>query len=374
MTFAILVFAVFWLAWSNGANDNFKGVATLYGSGTADYRRALAWAAITTVAGSLVSVALAGRLVKAFSGGGLAPEALIGTPEVLIAVGGAAALTILLATWLGMPTSTTHALTGALLGVSLTASASAVQWGPFLQGFAAPLLLSPLLAIALTAAVYPVLSRTRKKMGVTAETCVCIGECSAATELLPDGAAAQRQAAFALPVVQVDRQADCERQYAGRLFGISAQSIVDRLHYLSSGAVCFSRAVNDTPKIAALLLALNLADPRMTAFSLVLVTAAMAAGGLLNARKVAETMSRRITELNGGQGLTANLATAALVLFASWIGLPVSTTHVSCGAIFGIGLTQRRCHWSTVSAILATWITTLPLAAVLSALLLFAIR
>ena len=93
----------------------------------------------------------------------------------------------------------------------------------------------------------------------------------------------------------------------------------------------------------------------------------MAIGGLLNSRKVAETMSKRITHLNAGQGLTGNLVTAALVLGASRLGVPVSTTHVSCGAIFGIGMVSRTARWKTVALILATWMTTLPLGAALGA-------
>ena len=94
---------------------------------------------------------------------------------------------------------------------------------------------------------------------------------------------------------------------------------------------------------------------------------AMAIGGLLNSRRVAETMSKRITDLNAGQGLTGNLVTAALVLGASGFGVPVSTTHVSCGAIFGIGMVSGTARWQTIGRILATWMTTLPMGAVLGA-------
>lgn len=78
-------------------------------------------------------------------------------------------------------------------------------------------------------------------------------------------------------------------------------------------------------------------------------------------------MSRKITDLNPGQGLTANLATAGLVLGASRLGLPVSTTHVSCGTIFGIGMVSRSARWRTIGQILLTWVTTLPLGFLLGA-------
>ena len=104
MTTVILVLAVSWLAYSNGANDNFKGVATLYGSGTLAYRPALGMATLATIGGSIVSVLLAASLAKAFSGKGLVAPELVQSPQMLIAVGAAAAATVFLATIFGIDT------------------------------------------------------------------------------------------------------------------------------------------------------------------------------------------------------------------------------------------------------------------------------
>jgi PiT family inorganic phosphate transporter len=98
----------------------------------------------------------------------------------------------------------------------------------------------------------------------------------------------------------------------------------------------------------------------------VAVAVVMAIGGLLNARKVAETMSRKITAMNHGQGFTANLTTAILVVFASLFGLPVSTTHVSVGSLFGIGLTTGKANLRVMNAIVLSWLLTLPCAAILA--------
>jgi PiT family inorganic phosphate transporter len=92
----LIVGAVLFLAYTNGANDNFKGFATLFGSG-GTYRTALAWATLTTLAGSLLALYLVGGLVKAFSGSGLVPDAVTHQPAFLLAVSIGAALTILLA-------------------------------------------------------------------------------------------------------------------------------------------------------------------------------------------------------------------------------------------------------------------------------------
>ena len=95
----------------------------------------------------------------------------------------------------------------------------------------------------------------------------------------------------------------------------------------------------------------------------------MAVGGVVNARRVAETMSRRITRMSPGQGFTANLVTAVLVVAASRLGLPVSTTHVAVGSLFGIGLVNGTARRRTILTILLAWVTTLPLGAALAALL-----
>ncbi|MBI5364829.1 MAG: inorganic phosphate transporter [Planctomycetes bacterium] len=68
-----------------------------------------------------------------------------------------------------------------------------------------------------------------------------------------------------------------------------------------------------------------------------------------------------------GQGFTSNLATALLVIGASRFGLPVSTTHVACGSIFGIGVVARKVDPSVLRNILLSWLATLPLAALCAA-------
>ena len=151
------------------------------------------------------------------------------------------------------------------------------------------------------------------------------------------------------------------RPLSSRVLGLSAQRAVGFTHLLSAGAVCFARAVNDTPKIAALLFGAAALGTSLATPMLALVALVVAARGRFQSWKVAEKMSKNITDLNAGQGLTANLMTALLVLAASRKGVPVSTTHVSCGAIFGIELVNGKGDWGTSARIFATWMTTLPL-------------
>lgn len=98
-----LFLATCFLAYSNGANDNFKGVASLYGSRTASYRTAISWATITTFAGSITAIFLAQALLKRFSGKGLVPDSIVGSQQFLLAVALGAALTVILATRFGFP-------------------------------------------------------------------------------------------------------------------------------------------------------------------------------------------------------------------------------------------------------------------------------
>lgn len=163
-----------------------------------------------------------------------------------------------------------------------------------------------------------------------------------------------------LPKVSVGHEAECARGYVGTVLGMKVQRLMDSAHYLSAGAVSFARGLNDTPKIAALLLTLEVADVR---WGPVVVGAAIAAGGLLNGRRVGITMGRRITAMNHGQGFAANLTTALLVIGASRLGLPVSTTHVSVGCLFGIGLVTGRANPPVLRDVVLSWVATLPCAA-----------
>lgn len=118
---ALLITATLGVAYANGANANFKGVASLFGSGTTGYWTAVRWATITTAVGCLVALMGSSVMLQAFSGRGLVPEALAAHPVFLVAVAGGAGVANLLATRLGFPVSTTHMLMGGLLGAGLAA-------------------------------------------------------------------------------------------------------------------------------------------------------------------------------------------------------------------------------------------------------------
>lgn len=365
MTLALILAIGLLLAYANGANDNFKGVATLFGSGTASYRVSLLWATATTALGSVAALILAGKLLTAFSGSGLVAPEVASAPSFGLSVALAAASTVLLATYLSFPISTTHSLIGALVGAGLVVSPQGIDSSTLGNTFLLPLLTSPFIAVGLTVLGYPVLRHIRQRSGITHETCVCIGD--EIIGVVPGRLSAEQALKMIrVPTLAIADQATCQVRYRGTFVGLSARGMLDSAHFLTAGMVSFARGLNDTPKIAALLLVGNLLAPSAAILG---VGAAIAIGGWLSAKRVAETMSHRITGMNPGQGLTANTVTALLVIVASNFGLPVSTTHVSCGSLFGIGAATRQARWRTIREILLAWVVTLPVAGVLGATL-----
>ena len=362
MLVILLMLAATLLAYANGANDNFKGVASLFGSRTCSYRTAISWATITTFGGSIMSIFLAQALLTKFSGKGIVPDHFAGSEYFLVAVAAGAGLTVIIATLTGFPISTTHALTGAIVGCGFIAVGSQVNLAALGKGFVLPLLLSPFLAIAVAAILYISLHALRIATGVTKEWCICVGaEARVVAMSQPSSVFALRNVGSTI-TLSVDEQDNCRERYAGSFLGLGSQQIMDAAHFLSAGTVSFARGLDDTPKIVALLLLWKALDIR---WGFVAVALSMAIGGLLNARRIAETMSHKITAMNHGQGFTANLTTAILVVLASLFGLPVSTTHVSVGSLFGIGLTTGKANPPVMSAIVFSWLITLPCAAIL---------
>ena len=305
----VLFLAVCFVAFTNGANANFKGVASLYGSGTATRRTALWWGTATTFAGSIAAAFLTQGLLARFGGRGIVPDSLLASPNFTCAVALGGALTSFLATRLGFPVSTTHALVGALIGAGLAGSGSDVNFAAVAKSFLYPLFFSPVVAAVLGAITYFLLKRLH---------------------LAPD----------------------------------KRNPILDVLHYLSTGAASFARGLNDTPKIAALMLTVPNLDGH---WSFLVVAVLIACGGLLDADRVAETLGKKVTAMDPGQGFAASLVTAGLVTTASLHSLPVSTTHVSVGALLGMGATTGQVHWRKVGEILLAWVSTVPCGAALAA-------
>lgn len=350
LVIVILVGALF-VGFSNGANDNFKGFATVWGSHSLTYKRALGLATVATVAGGIASVILAHGLVQQFSGKGLVPPSIVASQAFVAAVAIGAAVTVIAATRIGMPVSTTHALLGGLIGASLGLGATSINWRSLGDSFVLPLVASPVIAAVLGVSVYTIVSRFRSEAD-----CACIVHDD---PRLAEVASMAAVAGPGLPSIVCATTRECARMPAVAA-RVEIPLVFDRIHILSALAICFARAVNDTPKLAALLVAASAVGPQ---YSAALIAVAMGIGGLLLARRVAETMSLKINRLDHAQGISANLITAMLVIFASRWGLPVSTTHVSVGSISGVGARAETLDWPALRQVLLSWVATLPFAA-----------
>lgn len=360
----ILVLA---LAYANGANDVSKAIATLVGSGVANYRIAILWGTCWTMLGAGVAAFVAGAMVKTFSQGLVQTDTVI-PPAVAIAVLAGAMAWVLLASRTGLPVSTTHALTGAIVGAGLAAFAGeALLWPAVIKKVALPLLLSPFLALALSYILHPCM----RLLATRCEgACLCVMPASRAVVAIDAQGSTRtlfQTPVFGQPVLAVPSQ--CDR--AG-LQGLSVG--LDTVHWLSSGLASFARGTNDAPKIVAMLL-LGSATAAWPSVSIQLaafggVALAMGAGSYVGGLRVTKVLAEKVTRMDHTDGLSANLATSLLVLLSGTLGLPVSTTHVSSSAIIGIGLRNgvQTVRWPTVRGMVLAWIVTLPATGVLAGL------
>jgi PiT family inorganic phosphate transporter len=323
------------LAFANGANDVSKGIATLVGSGVSSYRAAVIWGSCCTVLGALLSALMSRGLVETFSGRGLLVQQ-ISTPSFLLAVACGAIGWLLIATWTGLPVSTTHALVGALIGA---AGVSGVQWSAIATKVAIPLAASPLIALGLLFVLTPLL----RPMNV----CVCVEQSAA---VVADGVSLREMSSS----VVVAPEAACTN-------AVARVGAIDAMHWLSAGATSFFRGLNDTPKIVALGIA-------SSASMFPLAAVAMGLGSLLAGLRVTRTLASKVTPMTPANGFAANVVTSLLVGLASRFALPVSTTHVSSGAIIGIGISQKNgLRWKTVGEMGLAWVVTLPVSALIAA-------
>lgn len=363
----ILIVFVIALAYLNGANDISKGIATLVGGKILKPAPAIAWGTITTIAGALAGVAIAGGLLKTFSNG-LLSQSLITTAFPMAVTIGAAGW-VLFATRTGLPVSTTHALTGGIIGAALAQlGSSGILWKALIQKIALPLALSPVISFVLAWLIFPLL---RYALASINNYCLCLEVQQ--TQLLPiqqvAGTMAIPPPSLQPPALHVvaDQVPNCAQM-------VSRCSVkwrvADSLHVLTSGLTSFARGFNDTPKIAALLIGTSWLGGANTFKIFGLVAIGMCIGSLLGGRKVLETMAGKITAMNGLEGFTANLGTSTLVMAATLFSLPLSTTHVATSAIVGIGVRSHgRANWQVVCDILLAWLVTLPTAAILAYLI-----
>ncbi|MCR4294172.1 MAG: inorganic phosphate transporter [Elusimicrobia bacterium] len=302
------------LAFANGANDISKSIATMVGSGESDYKKAVIVTSLAVAAGAVLASAWAVKMTLLFTKGMLSPQVQLNETFALAILAGAVGW-VLLATRIGMPVSTTHAIVGATLLTGLYAFGfDQVLWGSVWSKVALPLLLSPFVAFGAAWLAFRLLNWL------------------------------------------------CRERYC-----LNCRWA----HWASAAASGFARGLNDTPKIAGLGFFFYAAlDPTLTVaprWFFFVLAAANALGGIVLGLRVTETLAHKVTRMDHLEGFAANLATSAMVVATAVHGFPVSTTHVSSSAILGMGLRKGR---SGVDARVAgeialAWLVTLPVAGLL---------
>lgn len=398
-----------YLAMSIGGND----VANALGP-------AVAAGAIGMTTG-LLSVAVLEVLGAVIAGGGVTAtltEGLVGstlgegeaTARMMLAALLAAGSWISLATWLGAPVSTTHSVVGAIAGAGMASfGLGAVNW-PAMAMIAFGWIVSPLVAGLIAAGLmallrWLVMDREDRlaaaRMWMPVAVALTSAMLAGVAELAWHGTGLAANAVLVLVCallgwVYTRRRID--RQLRGAGGGRLAMKQLLAVPLAASALVMgFAHGANDTSNVAApltiILDSLSAAGGDALRGRLVLLLGGLgiALGVLLFGRRLVHMVGSRITRLNAARALCVSLATAATVLAASLMGLPVSTTHVAVGGVFGVGFyrewrdrrlaashaplpdeERRRRHLvrrSYMRMILGAWLVTVPAAAALAAAL-----
>ncbi len=317
----------FAFALTNGFHDASNAIATLVTTRGASPRTAIIIASVFNMIGALVlGTAVANTIAGIVS---VAPS-----EEVAVIGAGltAAVLWNLLTWWLGLPSSSGHALVGGLTGAALLeGGADAINWGG-LDGWHPVGLLGTLIVLA----VSPV---------------VGLAGGIAAIVLLRRGL----------------RRATRE-----------VRGLVRASEWAMSAGLSLSHGANDAQKAMGVIAALLLAEGRIDEFAVPLWVkiscgAVLTLGTALGGWRIVKTIGKRIFRLQPIDGLASQTSSTAVILGASFIGGPVSTTQVVASSVVGIGIGRRRIHhvrWTVVKNIGVAWLTTIPGAAVLAAALL----
>lgn len=304
-------------SFTNGFHDSANAIATSVSTRALTLRTALAMAAVGNLIGSFFGAKVAATVGEGIISLEVSPDALLVVACALIG----AVCWNLITWWFGLPSSSSHALVGGMVGAAL-AGGMTVLWDGVASKVILPMIVSPIVGFVL-------------------------------------GGAAM------VTILWLFRRSSPSATSRG----------FRRAQTVSAAAMAFGHGMQDAAKtMGIVVLALVVSGYQddysiplwcyfLTAFVLALGTAT---GGI----RIMRTLGRKIIELDPPQGFAAE-ATASSVLYVASIGLgaPVSTTHVISSAIMGVGATKRTTavRWGTAGNMLVAWIITLPAAAAVAA-------
>jgi PiT family inorganic phosphate transporter len=320
---AILVALAF--ALTNGFHDAANAIATLVATRVARPLQAVVLAAVFNLIGPFViGSAVANTVAKII-------DVPPGQAVAVIGAGLTGAVIWNLVTWSrGIPSSSSHALVGGLMGAGLLAAGiDAIDWGPVSDGH-----LAGVLGILLVLAVAPIFAAV---------------------------------AAFLVEklALRLLRRAT-----------VRASAPIRTAQWFTSAWLAFSHGSNDAQKtvgiIAAVLVAAGIIPTvgEVPPWVILAASSMLTLGTAFGGWNIVKTIGRRIYPIHEVDGLVSQGTSAALILTASAIGAPVSTTQVVSSSIVGIGVGRgryRHVGWEVVREILVAWVTTIPAAAVIAA-------
>ncbi|MEO9575471.1 MAG: inorganic phosphate transporter [Tateyamaria sp.] len=428
-TFIVVVAACLgaYMALNIGANDVANNMGPAVGANALSMGGAIAIAVVFESAGALIA---GGDVVSTIAKGIIEPESM-GTADVFIwAMMSAllsAALWVNLATWIGAPVSTTHSVVGGVMGAGIAAAGfSAVSWGT-MSGIAASWVISPVLGGAIAAFfLFVIKSRiiyqddkiaaARKwvpiLVGVMAGTFGSylalkglkkIIKIDMPTALLIGLAIAIAVWMVMIPVIKKQSEGLENRNKSLKvLFGIPL--------IVSAALLSFAHGANDVANAVGPLAAIVQVSQSgdftrsfsIPAWVMVIGAFGISFGLFLFGPKLIRMVGGQITKLNPMRAYCVALSAAITVIVASWLGLPVSSTHIAVGAVFGVGFFRewdaerrirtarlvmpnrpqyapeerrrrklvRRSHFMTI---IAAWVITVPAAALVSGIIFFLI-
>ncbi|MGI8606882.1 MAG: inorganic phosphate transporter [Gaiellaceae bacterium] len=314
---AVVVVALFF-DFTNGFHDTANAIATTVSTRAISPRLAVLGAAILNFAGAFVSLEVAATVEK-----GIVVHDVI-TLEVVLA-GLVGAITWNLVTWyLGLPSSSSHALIGGVAGSAIAAVGfDVVQWGGLREKVLIPSLAAPFLGLV--------------------------------------GAAV-----LMLAILWIVR-----RRAPG-----TVNRVFRRLQIVSAGFVAFTHGTNDAQKTMGIITLALIASGNLSAegfdvplWVMVSAALAMAAGTYAGGWRIIRTLGQRVAKLEPPQGFAAETSTAAVLWATAHYGFPVSTTHTISGAVLGAGASRRlsAVRWGVAGNILLAWLMTIPCAGLVGA-------
>ncbi len=417
-----------YMALNIGANDVANNMGPAVGANALSMGGAIAIAVVFESAGALIA---GGDVVSTIAKGIIAPESM-GTASVFIwammAALLSAALWVNLATWIGAPVSTTHSVVGGVMGAGIAAAGiSAVNW-PTMGGIAASWVISPVLGGAIAALFLwliksRIIYRDDKIAAARRWVPVLVGIMAGAfssylslkglkqiiqiemqTALLIGAGTGILVWLVMIPVIRKQSHGLENRNKSLKvLFGIPL--------VVSAALLSFAHGANDVANAVAPLAAIvqasqsdSFTDAVSIPFWVMVIGAFGISFGLfLFGPKLIRMVGGKITKLNPMRAYCVALSAAITVIVASWLGLPVSSTHIAVGGVFGVGFFRewdaerrirksrltmpddasyapeerrrrklvRRSHFMTI---IAAWIITVPAAASLSAIIFLSIN